>query len=43
MTRFGDGPKKGHGEKLNHERPTEGLLVRIFGDGAETRTAYVEG
>jgi hypothetical protein len=35
--------EKGHGEKLNHERRNERLLVRTFGDGAETRTAYVEG
>lgn len=35
-TRFGDGPRKGHGEKLNHERLKESLLVRAFGDGAES-------
>ena len=36
--------KKGHGEKLNHdERRTKRFWVRAFGDGAETRTAYVEG
>jgi hypothetical protein len=43
MTRFGDGPKKGHGEKLKHdERRIKRFWVRIFGDGAETRTAYVD-
>jgi hypothetical protein len=35
--------QNGHGEKLNHERPIKGLLVRTFGDGAEARIANVEG
>jgi hypothetical protein len=42
-TRFGDGPRKGHGEKLNDERGIKPLPVRTRRDVPKREEVYAEG